>query len=542
MSYYHQIQNLFKIGLYLCGIMEKSKDCIMRCRYYILIIVVMLPLLAMRDFTPDNELRYLSIADEALRHGTLFAFSNHGVPYADKPPLYLWLVMLAKWLLGSNQAWLLGLFSLVPALVIVETMNRMVAPVMTASHRLTASLMLMGCGLFTAMAVIDRMDMLMCMFIVLAVGEVCRLVINPHGHKPRPVVFAVYVFLALFTKGPVGLLVPMVSTLVFLLATGRRQLMPAFFGLKVWTVILGFSALWLFLAYVDGGRNYIYNMVVRQTMGRAMHSFVHQRPAYYYLLTYWYAFAPWSLLVAVVLVQQARHRMRMQAVQQLFAIVGACTLAMLSVFSSKLAVYMLPICPFAVYYAAMALPQMAGSRLARVAMCVPAAVLGLAPVAVLVMWCGGWCDEMALPLLPPALSLGIAGIIAMVFLLRAHELQQSIRTLSVGLIGAVALLPVAMPRLNADIGYGQLCREAKAMKCHYGVTNYYTWRIKRPGNMDVYLHRNVIPLGDTLTSSPANGVLMLKQKHMSQLPPHLAAAPRRLVGSKYAVVLLKKKK
>lgn len=40
----------------------------------------------LRDFTPSNELRYLNIADEALRHYALFAFSNHGVAYADKPP------------------------------------------------------------------------------------------------------------------------------------------------------------------------------------------------------------------------------------------------------------------------------------------------------------------------------------------------------------------------------------------------------------------------------------------------------------------------
>ena len=45
------------------------------------------PLMAMRDFTPANELRYLSIVDEALAEGLVFTFSNQGEPYADKPPL-----------------------------------------------------------------------------------------------------------------------------------------------------------------------------------------------------------------------------------------------------------------------------------------------------------------------------------------------------------------------------------------------------------------------------------------------------------------------
>ena len=61
----------------------------------------MLPVMILRDFTPSNELRYLSIADEALRDGHLFAFTNQGEPYADKPPLYIWIVMLGK-ILSAN--------------------------------------------------------------------------------------------------------------------------------------------------------------------------------------------------------------------------------------------------------------------------------------------------------------------------------------------------------------------------------------------------------------------------------------------------------
>lgn len=53
---------------------------------YLCVCIALLPVLMLRDFTPDNELRYLSIADEALRDHTFFTFTNHGVPYADKPP------------------------------------------------------------------------------------------------------------------------------------------------------------------------------------------------------------------------------------------------------------------------------------------------------------------------------------------------------------------------------------------------------------------------------------------------------------------------
>ncbi len=114
---------------------------------YIGVVVALVPVMVLRDFTPDKELRYLSIADEALRQHTYFAFTNHGVPYADKPPLYLWLIILLRWLTGAHRMWLLSLLSLLPALG---------AP------------MLLTSAFFIGAAVTLRMDMLMCLFIVLA--------------------------------------------------------------------------------------------------------------------------------------------------------------------------------------------------------------------------------------------------------------------------------------------------------------------------------------------------------------------------------------
>ena len=89
-------------------------------------LLALLPVMVLRDFTPSNELRYLSIADEASRDGRFFAFTNQGEPYADKPPLYLWIVMLGKTLFGGHRMWFLALFSFVPAMVILRTMDRWV--------------------------------------------------------------------------------------------------------------------------------------------------------------------------------------------------------------------------------------------------------------------------------------------------------------------------------------------------------------------------------------------------------------------------------
>ena len=70
-----------------------------RLGFYLLLF---LPLLLRRDPTPANELKSLQIADEALRDGHFWCLYLDGAPYADKPPLYLWIVMCYKRLLGFH--------------------------------------------------------------------------------------------------------------------------------------------------------------------------------------------------------------------------------------------------------------------------------------------------------------------------------------------------------------------------------------------------------------------------------------------------------
>lgn len=79
--------------------------------FYAGVLVALLPVIIFRDFTPDNELRYLSITDEAIRNHDIFAFYNHGAPYADKPPLYFCFTMACRLIAGRHCMWLLALGS-----------------------------------------------------------------------------------------------------------------------------------------------------------------------------------------------------------------------------------------------------------------------------------------------------------------------------------------------------------------------------------------------------------------------------------------------
>ncbi len=79
---------------------------------FLFVLLALFPMFLLRDFTPSNELRYLSIADEAIRDGHLFAFYDHGVQYADKHahghlPKYCHLGVVVMWIVywhGSRRA------------------------------------------------------------------------------------------------------------------------------------------------------------------------------------------------------------------------------------------------------------------------------------------------------------------------------------------------------------------------------------------------------------------------------------------------------
>ena len=119
---------------------------------FVLITLCLLPMMILRDFSPDNELRYLQIADEAIENGNVFAFTLQGEAYADKPPLYLWLVMLSRLLLGKHSMLLLSLFSLIPSFVIIAVMDKW-AGLVKPADRVGVAFMMMTCALFLGASV-----------------------------------------------------------------------------------------------------------------------------------------------------------------------------------------------------------------------------------------------------------------------------------------------------------------------------------------------------------------------------------------------------
>lgn len=508
-----------------------------------LLLLALLPVLIFRDYTPSNELRYLSIVDEALRNGNFWTFTNQGVPYADKPPLYFWLLMLGKWLLGNHSMWFLSLFSLLPALAIARVMDGWVSGEVTEENRFTGQLMLMSCGLFTGLAVILRMDMLMCLFIVLALRTFYRMLQGEGNGRWNAVLFPVYVFMAVFSKGPVGLLVPLLSTLVFLLTTGRGKTFGRYWGGKTWGILLLLCAVWFGGVYLEAGPAYLDNLLFNQTVNRAVNSFHHEEPFYYYFITVWYSLAPWSLLLVGVIVAGFCRKLIRTELERFFATVVLTTFVMLACISSKIAVYLAPAFPFFVYLAVLLLSRFRWNRWLAFSVALPAGALGVAAPVLVVL---GRLKETAFlgqPLFYAAAGvLTLSGLGALFFLYRKKALTKAIRLMAIGVFVAVFTGGWALPSINSRMGFADVCREAQSLFTKHGASGYLTYRISRPEAMDVFLHqdvRSITSLG-MLTNHYRGKILMLPAADVeksSLVREFMVGKEKQTVGSYLVVVL-----
>lgn len=470
----------------------------------ILMLICFSPLMALRDFTPANELRYLSIADEALREGHLFAFTNHGIAYADKPPLYLWLFMLCRQIFGGHVMYVLSLFSFIPMAVIVLTMDRWVfGGRKTSAGERAATALLLGTNiLFLAISVFLRMDMLMTMFIVLALYS---------WHSDRPWLFALFTFLALFTKGPVGLLVPPVAVLAYSAVNHER--IGRWLGWQFWTLLAGLCALWFTGVYLDGGKEYLQNLLFHQTLDRAVNSFNHKEPFYFYFIGIWEVMFPWCLLAIPAWILSMVHRSGSSKPEKMLRCTALSAFVMLSCFSSKINLYLAPVFPFIIYLVPLTIGRLGWKRWMSWAVAVPAALAGLfglvlslaAPFPVLdgIPSVSAYLEFFHSPWMAcVGIALAVGAVLSIVFAFSKRSVACAV-PLAGGMIAAVLLFSPLVPRLNDYIGYAALCKDIPAGETVYGR------KVQRCENMDVFLGREIVKLPDD-APTPTDGVFVSK--------------------------------
>lgn len=496
--------------------------------------VTLTPMMAMRDYSPSNELRYLSIADEALSDGNIFAFTNQGEHYADKPPLYFWLIMLCKLLFGKHSMFVLSLFSFIPACVIIAIMDKWITAALpgcfNAEERAGAALLAATCGLFLGMSVFLRMDMLMCMWIVLALWTFWKMDNGIGNIKVQHWLLPLYIFLALFTKGPVGLLAPPLAISVYLICDRRPKDIFKYLGIKTWGLIAGLCLVWFIGVWFDGGKEYLNNLLFHQTVGRAVNSFHHKAPLWQYCILIWEVMAPWCLLTVpcAVLALCGKAEKKPLKVEKFFALTVITIFLMLSCFSSKLAIYLAPVFPFLAYCFPVVVKRRCWNGWFGAALAIPALLFIIIGAAALIvsLVCIIFKSVPELinypflrsPMILLAGLIGIAGGAIALHSLAKYKGQweKPVKAMAMSLLLFIFAVSFEMPRINDFVGYGNLCKLIPEGN------DVYTLSVHRPENMDVYLGRDIYDFGKDAESflmiAPKKGSLVVSISFLSKNP------------------------
>lgn len=387
--------------------------------------------------TGDQPLQAAYILDVARNGAWLVQHSADGVP-ASKPPLYNWLAAIGVIASGSSHELILKLPSLVAGLVtlgLTWNLGRKIAGVRAA---VIAGALLCTSPLFVKHIYFARTDMLLTMLVAAQIASAL---------SQRTVVYWSCAALALLTKGPVGMVLPIAALSALWWWNGelreRWRAMRFWQGLALSMVPF---ALWFTLAVSSEPRLFdqlVYAETLDRFSSESSKSKEH-RHFLYYVPHFLGRMAPVSFFFIGSLFVMRRAK-RAEAIAPAIAWVFA-VLLVLSLVPSKRADRLFPLLPAACIAAGWALDRdLATPRSAtRRAFAFSAIAIGCAGVAIPVIFARG--DKLSLTnetlaLIAAAAFVGCSAV--MLYALRRFKLDAAVAALIAALLIGTALYQYA---------------------------------------------------------------------------------------------------
>lgn len=318
--------------------------------FYILVLIIFctilyVPTMLNRDLHYRDELRYAEVAREMAVNDHWLVPHLGGEIYPDKPPLYFWILNISRSIFGEYSAQSMATPSIISAIIIVLLTFYFGRNFLEEKYALLGSLILASSFLFYSLAIFVRMDLFMMIFITAAIFFFYK----AYFEKKKKLYYLFYVFMAaaVAVKGPAGILIPLSVVIGFLILEGDFRKFKNIKLLKGFVLFIGVILLWLLPALISGGREYAYQLLVVQTFGRAVDSFAHGEPFYYYLITFPATFFPWSLILFSSFIYLIKRKNIISSELKFLLSWFIFPLILFSFFSGKLVFYLLPIYPAA---------------------------------------------------------------------------------------------------------------------------------------------------------------------------------------------------
>jgi 4-amino-4-deoxy-L-arabinose transferase-like glycosyltransferase len=465
-----------------------------------------------RELYVGDETKYGQVVRE-MRGGAFFLPTLHGTPFTHKPPLHFWLVDLLTYPLGLYSIWAFVLPSLAAYVLLLWLVWKMGGSL--AAFVCGSSLMIWGS------AQTARMDVSFTALLVLAAMMIRRFI---EDEDRRALLYAgIAIGVATLIKGPMA---PVIGIGILVFERLRRKRLPRANYLPALAAAAIIPLLWFVPAMRVGGDAYTREVIVKQTAGRAVGSWVHKAAPWFYVTHAPGDLFPWFFLAVVALIAVYRRHDEDAKfyVSWILAVFVPYTLM-----SSKLDIYMMALLPPVALLIACLLTSGVRDGLwvwawrANILTIGIVAGVGAAGLFFLPGRIGG--PEAALLTEPSVrglfITMIVAAVLALIVAIGSRDAVKS--TLAAGLVPVVALLYVAialLPIANELASARPLVRAIQAQQVPpQDVTLYFTphlWSRDMPRELERVTYMSA-------DDRPAARVVVTSRKRSGDIAPFLTS-------------------
>jgi 4-amino-4-deoxy-L-arabinose transferase-like glycosyltransferase len=308
------------------------------------------------DLWNPDEPRYAQVAREMVDRGDWILMHFNGKIYADKPPLFFWLISLSSYLWqGFNSYSARFPSALFGTLTILLTFF-LGKELYSSRTGFLSGLVLATCLGFAYLATRANIDAtltffttasLFCFFQHYQWGKKER----SHPEKARSLlIYGFYIGMALatLTKGPVGFILPLLISLAYLFAQKDWRAVREMRLLSGMLLFIVIALAWYIPAIVKGGRYYLNETLFHQTIDRYSAGWSHVQPFYFYLYKFPLDFLPWIFLLPAAMAYGFSKEMMAKRREFLFLLTWFVVIFIFfSLSKGKRGLYLLPLFPAA---------------------------------------------------------------------------------------------------------------------------------------------------------------------------------------------------
>jgi 4-amino-4-deoxy-L-arabinose transferase-like glycosyltransferase len=262
------------------------------------------------DLWNPDEPRYAQVAREMVNGGDWVLMHFNGRIYEDKPPLFFWLIALSSYLWQGFSSFavrfpaaLFGTFTVLLTFLLGKNLY-------STRVGFFSGLILATSLEFAYLSTRANLDTTLTFFITASLFCFFEWYAYQKKEKGRQkgkkdlLIYGFYVSMALgtLTKGPVGFILPLLVSLIYLFTQKDPKGMKGMKLLPGMVLFLVIVLSWYLPALSRGGKDYLNATLMKHSIARFAIGSSHVRPIYYYLYNFPVEFLPWIFFLPAAVI------------------------------------------------------------------------------------------------------------------------------------------------------------------------------------------------------------------------------------------------